>query len=62
MSKLFSAIKLGNLALQNRIAIAPMCQYSADNGNAQDWHLMHYGQLAMSGSGLLIIEATAVEP
>lgn len=62
MSKLFSAVKLGNLALQNRIAIAPMCQYSADNGTAQDWHLMHYGQLAMSGSGMLIIEATAVEP
>lgn len=62
MSRLFSAVKIGNLALQNRIAIAPMCQYSADNGNAGDWHLMHYGQLAMSGAGLLIIEATAVEP
>lgn len=62
MSKLFSPISIGNLQLQNRIAIAPMCQYSAENGEATDWHLIHLGHLALSGAGLLIIEATAVEP
>jgi len=62
MSLLFSPHALGALTLQNRIVIAPMCQYSADNGNASDWHLMHLGQLAMSGAGLLIVEATAVSP
>jgi 2,4-dienoyl-CoA reductase-like NADH-dependent reductase (Old Yellow Enzyme family) len=62
MSKLFSPIKLGPLNLNNRIIVAPMCQYSADNGNASDWHMIHLGQMALSGAGLLIIEATAVEP
>lgn len=62
MSALFSPISLGNLSLQNRIVIAPMCQYSARDGLPTDWHLMHLGQLAVSGAGLLIIEATAVEP
>jgi 2,4-dienoyl-CoA reductase-like NADH-dependent reductase (Old Yellow Enzyme family) len=61
MSNLFSAIKLGKLTLSNRIVIAPMCQYSAQEGNATPWHLMHLGQLALSGAGMLIIEATAVE-
>jgi 2,4-dienoyl-CoA reductase-like NADH-dependent reductase (Old Yellow Enzyme family) len=60
MSKLFSPIKLGPLELANRIAIAPMCQYSADRGFATDWHMIHLGHLALSGAGLLIIEATAV--
>lgn len=62
MSQLFSAYQLGGLSLANRIVIAPMCQYSAENGNATDWHTIHLGQLALSGAGLLIIEATAVEP
>lgn len=62
MSKLFSPCTLGDYALQNRIAIAPMCQYSAPNGEAGPWHLTHYGTLAASGAGLLIVEATAVEP
>lgn len=53
---------MGTLRLTNRIVIAPMCQYSAVDGQATDWHLMHLGQLALSGAGLLIIEATAVEP
>ena len=61
MSKLFSPIELGQLTLDNRIVIAPMCQYSAENGNATDWHMIHLGQMALSGAGLLIIEATAVE-
>ncbi|MDM0115395.1 NADH:flavin oxidoreductase/NADH oxidase [Variovorax sp. J22R133] len=61
MSALFSPFALGPLALPNRIVIAPMCQYTADDGNAVDWHMIHLGQLALSGAGLLIIEATAVE-
>ncbi|THC41157.1 NADH:flavin oxidoreductase/NADH oxidase [Massilia sp. Mn16-1_5] len=60
MSMLFSPYKLGPLELTNRIAIAPMCQYSADEGLATDWHMIHLGQLALSGAALLIIEATAV--
>ena len=61
-SRLFAGLQLGALALANRIVIAPMCQYSADAGSATDWHLIHLGQLALSGAGLLIIEATAVVP
>lgn len=62
MSQLFSPLQLDALTLPNRIVIAPMCQYSADGaGNMTDWHLIHLGQLALSGAGLLIIEATAVE-
>jgi 2,4-dienoyl-CoA reductase-like NADH-dependent reductase (Old Yellow Enzyme family) len=60
MSKLFTPYTLGPLELSNRIAIAPMCQYSADEGLATDWHMIHLGQLALSGAALLIIEATAV--
>lgn len=62
MSMLFSPIKLGPLELPNRIAIAPMCQYSADEGLPTDWHMIHLGHLALSGAALLIIEATAVTP
>jgi len=61
-SKLFSPYQLGPMALSNRIAIAPMCQYSADEGLATDWHMIHLGHLALSGAALLIIEATAVTP
>ena len=61
MSQLFSPVSLGELTLDNRIVIAPMCQYSADAGSASAWHRIHLGQLAFSGAGLLIIEATAVE-
>ena len=62
MSALFSPFHLGPIQLANRIVIAPMCQYSAENGEASDWHTVHLGQLALSGAGLLIIEATAVTP
>ena len=62
MSQLFSPLQIGQLTLGNRIVIAPMCQYSAENGTAGDWHLLHLGQLALSGAGLLVIEATAVVP
>lgn len=62
MSALFTPWSLRGLTLDNRIVIAPMCQYSARDGIASDWHLMHLGNLAQSGAGLLILEATAVEP
>ncbi|MBC7780578.1 MAG: NADH:flavin oxidoreductase/NADH oxidase [Proteobacteria bacterium] len=60
MSKLFSALTLRELCLANRIQVSPMCQYSAVDGSMTDWHLMHLGSLALSGAGLLIIEATHV--
>lgn len=62
MSMLFSPLKVGQLEVPNRVVIAPMCQYSAEEGCARHWHLIHLGQLAASGAGLLIIEATAVAP
>src|SRR5258708_24556673 len=62
MSRLFEPLSIGNLVLENRIVIAPMCQYSAEEGNAVDWHLIHLGHLALSGAGLMILEATAVSP
>jgi 2,4-dienoyl-CoA reductase-like NADH-dependent reductase (Old Yellow Enzyme family) len=62
MSLLFSPLDLGPLRLSNRIVIAPMCQYSAEEGRATDWHAFHWPNLAQSGAGLAIIEATAVEP
>ncbi|KAA2234869.1 NADH:flavin oxidoreductase/NADH oxidase [Salinarimonas soli] len=62
MSRLFEPLVLGDLTLPNRILIAPMCQYSARDGSAGDWHLIHLGHLALSGAGLLILEATAVSP
>jgi len=60
MSRLFSPLDIGPLRLSNRIVVAPMCQYSAEQGSATDWHMIHLGQLALSGAGLLIIEAAAV--
>jgi 2,4-dienoyl-CoA reductase-like NADH-dependent reductase (Old Yellow Enzyme family) len=59
-SALFQSIRVRNLDLPNRIVIAPMCQYSAEDGCMNDWHLIHLGQLALSGAALLTIEATAV--
>ncbi|MEO8755616.1 MAG: oxidoreductase, partial [Casimicrobiaceae bacterium] len=50
------------LTLANRIVVSPMCEYSAIDGCATDWHVIHLGHLALSGAGLLIIEATAVNP
>ena len=60
MSRLFEPFRIGELALVNRIVIAPMCQYSASEGSAGDWHLIHLGHLALSGAAMLIVEATAV--
>ena len=62
MSALFSSLEVGGLKLANRIVIAPMCQYSAEDGRMTDWHTIHLGSLALSGAALLTIEATAVEP
>ena len=60
-SALFSPIKLADLELPNRIAVSPMCQYSANDGVADDWHMTHLGMLANSGASFLVIEATHVE-
>lgn len=62
MSRLFEPLQLGPLRLANRIVVAPMCQYSAKHGTPGDWHLIHLGHLALSGAGLLILEATAISP
>lgn len=61
MPSLFSPIMLGGLSLPNRIAVAPMCQYSADDGTPSDWHVQHWMTLAMSGAGMITFEATGVE-
>jgi 2,4-dienoyl-CoA reductase-like NADH-dependent reductase (Old Yellow Enzyme family) len=61
MSALFSPIQLRDLTLPNRIMIAPMCQYTAENGEANDWHFVHIGSLALSGAAMFCIEATGVE-
>jgi len=62
MSVLFSPITLRSVTLANRIMISPMCQYSAKDGEATDWHMIHLGHLALSGAGMMSIEATGVEP
>ena len=61
-SKLFSPLQIGPVELPNRIAVAPMCQYSAVEGVSNDWHLSHYASLGRGGAGLVIVEATAVAP
>src|SRR5262247_961078 len=60
-STLFTPFRLADLELANRIVVSPMCQYSADDGCANDWHLMHLGMLAHSGAALVVVEATHVE-
>lgn len=63
MTEMFTPFAIGQLTLSNRVVVPPMCQYSAaPDGDANDWHLMHYGTLALSGAGLVIFEATAVSP
>ncbi|MGH9437224.1 MAG: NADH:flavin oxidoreductase/NADH oxidase [Terriglobia bacterium] len=61
MSQLFSAFQLGPVKLSNRIVVSPMCQYSADDGVAADWHLQHLAQFGYSGASLVMAEATGVE-
>lgn len=60
MSALFSSFKLKDVTLRNRIAVPPMCQYSAVDGLTNDWHQVHYASLARGGAGLVIVEATGV--
>lgn len=62
MAKLFSPVRIREVELKNRIAVSPMCQYSATDGFANDWHLVHLGSRAAGGAGLVIVEATAVSP
>jgi 2,4-dienoyl-CoA reductase-like NADH-dependent reductase (Old Yellow Enzyme family) len=61
-SRLFSPLKLRDVTLRNRTVVSPMCQYSAQEGFANDWHFVHWGQFAMGGFGLVFTEATAVLP
>ncbi|MEZ4867122.1 MAG: hypothetical protein R3C14_37710 [Caldilineaceae bacterium] len=61
MPHLFDPFTLCGVTLRNRIGVSPMCQYSAENGFANDWHLVHLGTRASGGAGLVIAEATAVE-
>ena len=62
MSALFQPFTLKDVTLRNRIAIPPMCQYSAVDGVINDWHQVHYAGLARGGAGVVIVEATAVSP
>ena len=62
MSHLFAPLALRSIEVPNRIGIPPMCQYSAEDGMASDWHFVHYGSRAVGGAGLIIVEATAVVP
>jgi len=62
MTRLFDPLTLRGVTLRNRIGISPMCQYSSSDGFASDWHLVHLGSRAVGGAGLVIAEATAVQP
>src|SRR5690606_38605232 len=62
MSQLFSEYQVKGVLLRNRIVVSPMCQYSADDGVPNDWHLVHLGARAIGGAALVIAEATAVAP
>lgn len=62
MSAAFQPLKLKDVALRNRIAVPPMCQYSAKDGFTNEWHWAHYAGLARGGAGLVIVEATGVSP
>lgn len=62
MSHLFSSLALREIVFRNRIAVSPMCEYSSEDGFANDWHLVHLGSRAVGGAGLVLTEATAVSP
>jgi 2,4-dienoyl-CoA reductase-like NADH-dependent reductase (Old Yellow Enzyme family) len=62
MPHLFSPLKIKNIELKNRIVVSPMCEYSSEDGFANDWHLVHLGSMAVGGAALIITEATAVSP
>lgn len=59
---LFTPLKVRSVETHNRFVVSPMCMYSADNGHLTDFHLVHLGQLALHGAGMVFVEATAVEP
>lgn len=62
MSALFTSLQMRDVELENRIVVSPMCQYSSDDGSANDWHLVHLGHLALAGPALVFCEATHVSP
>ena len=62
MSTLFTPLKIRSIELKNRLVVSPMCQYSGEDGYANDWHLVHLGSRAVGGAALVISEATAVSP
>src|SRR5512134_1935943 len=62
MPNLLDPLTLRGVTMRNRIGVSPMCQYSSEDGKATDWHLVHLGSRAVGGAGLIICEATAVEP
>src|SRR5215213_9528906 len=59
---LFSPLQIREVTLRNRIVVSPMLTYSADNGQVNDWHLSHLGQLAAGGAGLVFMESTKIDP
>ncbi|MDQ6944280.1 MAG: oxidoreductase, partial [Candidatus Eremiobacteraeota bacterium] len=60
MSSLFSPVRLRDVTLRNRVAVSPMCEYSSDDGFANDWHVVHLGSRAVGGAALVLTEAIAV--
>src|SRR5436190_10866670 len=62
MALLFEPISIRSITLKNRIVVSPMCEYSSEDGYANDWHLVHLGSRAVGGASLIIAEATAVSP
>lgn len=62
MAALFTTLQIRDITFRNRIVVSPMCEYSSENGFANDWHLVHLGSRAVGGAGLIITEAAAVSP
>src|SRR6202790_961343 len=62
MAQIFDPLQIRSITLKNRIVVSPMCQYSSDDGFANDWHLVHLGSRAAGGAGIVFTEATAVTP
>src|ERR1700710_905049 len=62
MSYLFTPFKIRDIEFKNRIVVSPMCEYSSEDGFANDWHLVHLGSRAIGGAALVIAEASAVSP
>src|ERR1700680_1930720 len=62
MPHLFSPIKIKSIEFKNRLGVSPMCEYSSEDGFANDWHLVHLGSRAIGGAALVFTEATAVSP